>query len=91
MEARSPLHQPDLFFSSTIIPTGRADGGYLVIPGKAVEVRQEMSVRQAAALLGYSESRIRQLAKMLGARQRVKGGKLRIPAEEVVRMRDLRA
>ncbi|MES2705143.1 MAG: hypothetical protein V4726_00940 [Verrucomicrobiota bacterium] len=85
------LHQPDLFFPASIVPTSRPDGGWIVIPGRPVPQEEELTVRQAARLLGYSPSWVRQRARRMGARQACAGGKLRIPAAEVARLKALRA
>jgi excisionase family DNA binding protein len=85
------LHQPDLFFPATVVPTTRADGAFLVIPGKPVPQDEELSVGEVARILRCSPSRVRQLARAMGARQARARGKLRIPASEVARWKDRRA
>jgi len=81
-----PLH-----FPASVIPTGRADGAVLVVPGKAVLMERELTVKEVARLSGYTPRRIQQLARTLGARQRQRGCKLRIPASAVAQMLEGRA
>ncbi|MDB6132927.1 MAG: hypothetical protein JWM59_1170 [Verrucomicrobiales bacterium] len=42
------MHQPDLFFPATVVPTTRTDGGFLVIPGRPVPVDEELTLVQVA-------------------------------------------
>jgi len=85
-----PAQQLTLNFASTIIPTTRPDGAYLVIPGKPVVMEEEMTVRQAAKILGYSEFHVRRLVHGRGVRQRRRGCKLFVPASLVAQLRDMR-
>lgn len=80
-----------LHFPPTVVPTGRADGAVMVIPGKPVVEDALLTVKQAAELTGYSVRRIHYLARQMGARQRAPRCKIRIPASEVLRLRQLRA
>lgn len=91
---RPPDNTPELpgfslTFPATVLPTGRADGGVLVIPGKPVLDEEFVSVKQAARLTGYSKRTVQRLAhKELGGRQRKKRCKIRIPAREVRRLKE---
>ncbi len=93
---RPDPHTPDLpglSFPAQVVPTGRADGAYLVIPGKPVVEEEELTVNEVHKLLGgkVSRRRIQQLGASLGARQAVKRGKLRIPARKVIEFKLRRA
>lgn len=85
----APLEQL-LLFPPTVVPTGRADGAFLIIPGKPVLQEEMLTVSQVARLTGYSKRRIRELATQLGARQHARKCKLFIPASMVARFRDLK-
>jgi len=72
-----------LLFHPTVVPTGRADGAVLFIPGKAILVDQMLTVSQVAEMTGYSPRHVRHLAPALGARQLGPRCKLRFPAREI--------
>jgi len=85
------VEQLTLNFPPTVVPTTRPDGAYLVIPGKPIVMEKELTVREVARITGYCERRIRQLARELGANQRRRRCKLRIPASAVARMMAVKA
>lgn len=84
------IEQLTLNFPATVIPTGRADGAVLVVPGKPIVMERELSTKEVAALTGYSVRRIQEMAKELRAGQRRRRCKLRIPASAVARMMEQR-
>lgn len=88
--AQAPLEQL-LLFPPTVVPTGRADGAFLIIPGKPILQEEQLTVSQVAKLTGYSKRRIRELAIQLGARQHSRKCKLFIPASMVSRFTQLKA
>ena len=84
--------QLTLSFMATVVPTGRADGAVLVIPGRVVQTEEMMTVAQVAKATGYSPWRIRQLARSeFGASQHNKRCKLWIPASAVARFKAKKA
>ncbi len=92
----SARHHPDLpgfslSFPPSVVPTGRADGAVLVIPGRPVVMEDEVTVSEAAKLTGYSVRQIQKIARGLGARQRGPRCKLRLPARAVAEMISRRA
>jgi len=80
-------------FPPTVVRTGRPDGAVLVIPGQPVCDEEEVTVSQAVKLMGghYKRRMIQKLARSLGARQRARGCKLRIPVRALAEMRARRA
>ena len=84
------VEQLTLSFSASVIPTGRADGAYLVLPGKPVIMEDELEIKQVARLLKYSTRHTRRLIKGLGVRQRRSGCKIWVPASVVAQLRDLK-
>jgi len=74
-----------LYFPADIIRTNRPDGAYLVTPGRAVVMEEELSTKEVAKRFNLSRRRVQQIARELGARQRKRGCKLRIPASMVAR------
>lgn len=85
------IEQLTLNFPATVIPTGRADGAVLVVPGKPIVMERELSTKEVAALTGYTPRHIRRMAKALRAGQVQRLSKLRIPASSVARMLEKRA
>ena len=82
-----PLADLPLFrFAAQVVPTGRADGAVLVIPGKPVALEAVVTVTEAVLLLGrrYSRSHVQRIFR---GRNRHRGCKLLIPVRELEKLR----
>lgn len=75
------------FFSASVVPTGRADGAVLLVPGKPVRMEEYITVEKFASMLGVGIHQARIVAlRELPCLQRRRGCKIRIPRAAAERL-----
>lgn len=75
------------YFAASAVPTGRADGAVLLIPGKVQRMEEYITVEKFAGMLGVGIHQARIIAlRELPCLQRRRGCKIRIPREAAERL-----
>lgn len=75
-----------MHFPAMVVPTGRADGAVLVIPGKPVQEDAEVTTAEAVKLLGRRYSR-KHLQRLFRGTNRARRCKLMIPVRELEKLK----